>query len=967
MNMTDGELLRRYANDRSESAYEELVRRHIDLVHSAALRQVNGDTQEAEDITQCVFTELARKASKCVGCSSLAGWLYTSTRFHAANARRALSRRRVREQEAHVMNFNLQSTEPESGWAQVRPLLDEAMHTLDDPDREAVLLRHFERRSYAEIGSQLGLTENAARMRVERALEKLQASLAKHGITSTALALAGLLTANAAGAAPAHLAAKVAGAAVAAAGAGGLSLVLAQLFTALRIKLAIALLVAVGIVALVLVNRPASKDAPQELSVVPAVSSVSTTPMPNADSQTETLQITSTQARPTNGSILHLQIVAADSSKPVPLVFISLEGSTPSRWQGEWWPEKKLTANRFGVCAVTYPKNVARLQLSTQVDGFADVRLLWRPDRGEMIPTNYVLRLERPVPIGGRVLDPNGNPVAGARVLWHLGNDPGGVEKVPESHEFTWIETTADDGGRWRVERIAEDMLRRLEGYAKHTNGEYLDANHVFVSWNRRVEKELRDGTHVFKMDRAVTVTGMTVDSAGVPIGEGTVRIGLRNHGGTCEGKTGADGTFSIPGCEPGLQVVCAEAAGYAATSLVADLSTGDRPVRLVLHPGSTLRVRVVDKAGGPVRGANVYLDTPGNQPTETGLTKPFLLEFRAATDSEGRLAWTNAPAGELRFGINAPGFIQASLQQIPADGAEHTVTLASMVVVEGTVRDQFSGQLLPRFRIGVGSPELLNGITNVAWARFDRFWKEFSNGTYRYSCDEPLQRNGDGENRGYILKFEAAGYASQVSRIIRPDDGMVQMDVALRPAANTPVKVFKPDGRLAANADVGLFFPGSPLQLIAGGLSREAGPGGSHLVTDKEGTFELRPDDSVSRVMVVCAEGYAEASPSVLVAHPEMQMQPWGSLEVTGMAAGESGTNYSFEFGNQMLLGTHYARFEDRSKTAAQGVRVFSKLPPGHHKLASWPPGVETPFEIRSGETTKLDLTAIPEKNGSN
>src|SRR5690348_5484129 len=130
MNITDGELLRRYSRQNSDEAFEQLVQRYVDLVYSAALRQVNGDAQLAEDVTQSVFTDLARKASKVGHHTSLLGWLYTSTRFAASSVRRQEQRRRVREQEAHAMNSILTGSEPEPDWQQIRPVLDEAMHAL---------------------------------------------------------------------------------------------------------------------------------------------------------------------------------------------------------------------------------------------------------------------------------------------------------------------------------------------------------------------------------------------------------------------------------------------------------------------------------------------------------------------------------------------------------------------------------------------------------------------------------------------------------------------------------------------------------------------------------------------------------------------------------------------------------------------------------------------------------------------
>src|SRR5580765_482104 len=127
----DGELLRRYAQSRSEESFGELVQRHLDLVYSAALRQVNGDTHLAQDVAQSVFADLARKAASLADRSALTGWLYTSTHFAAAKAVRTERRRQAREQEAHIMKELLYEPGPDLDWQQLRPVLDAAMHELD--------------------------------------------------------------------------------------------------------------------------------------------------------------------------------------------------------------------------------------------------------------------------------------------------------------------------------------------------------------------------------------------------------------------------------------------------------------------------------------------------------------------------------------------------------------------------------------------------------------------------------------------------------------------------------------------------------------------------------------------------------------------------------------------------------------------------------------------------------------------
>src|SRR5438552_2524652 len=151
---TDAELLRRYVEDRSEVAFAELVRRHLNLVYFAALRQVGSDAHRARDVAQTVFTDLARKAATLANRDTLAGWLHTSTRFAATKMRRADSSRQHHEQEATTMNALLEP-DPAADWERLRPMIDDAIHELDERDREAVLLRYFENRPFAEIGMTL--------------------------------------------------------------------------------------------------------------------------------------------------------------------------------------------------------------------------------------------------------------------------------------------------------------------------------------------------------------------------------------------------------------------------------------------------------------------------------------------------------------------------------------------------------------------------------------------------------------------------------------------------------------------------------------------------------------------------------------------------------------------------------------------------------------------------------------------
>ena len=201
--LDDNALLREYVAHHSEAAFAELVTRHVDKVYSTAWRHTRNPHQAGE-IAQAVFVILAQKAGKLGGGVVLSGWLYQTARLTAVTLLRGEIRRARREQEALMQIFQNEN-EPDN-WRHIAPLLDDALARLGEKDRHAVVLRFFDGKSFGEVGAALGGSEDAAKMRVSRALEKLRKFFAKRGVTLTAAAIAGAVSANSVPAAPAGLA-----------------------------------------------------------------------------------------------------------------------------------------------------------------------------------------------------------------------------------------------------------------------------------------------------------------------------------------------------------------------------------------------------------------------------------------------------------------------------------------------------------------------------------------------------------------------------------------------------------------------------------------------------------------------------------------------------------------------------------------------------------------------------------------
>ena len=212
---SDIQLLRDYAERGNEVAFREIVTRHTDFVYSSALRQMDS-ADLAADITQKVFVDLARKAGtvgkQLAAEASLAGWLHRATRYAALNHLRDDRRRHTNERQA--MEQLLTNSESSVDWQQIRPALDEALDSLGDEDREALLLRYIKNQDFRAVGRALGVSDDTAQKRVSRAVERLREFFSKRNVTVGSAGLVVLISANAVQAAPLGLVATISAAAL---------------------------------------------------------------------------------------------------------------------------------------------------------------------------------------------------------------------------------------------------------------------------------------------------------------------------------------------------------------------------------------------------------------------------------------------------------------------------------------------------------------------------------------------------------------------------------------------------------------------------------------------------------------------------------------------------------------------------------------------------------------------------------
>lgn len=825
-------------------------------------------------------------------------------------------------------------------WRRIAPLLDEGIEQLDQTDRNAVILRFFQDESLHAVGGALGMSEEAAKKRVSRSIEKLRAFFARRGFTISTMVLASALASHRAEAAPDGLAGAIGAKALAHAvpSTTPLPALVAETLAAWKwamVKL-LAGLAAVATVAVLVATHPWASPVPLSPTST-AAGIVPKSPFPvkqhNAPTQTET----KTRWH------FAFQAVDAETGKGIGKARIMVV-SVKEQSQLIAVPEQvdlqtNLATDDEGRCDIGLPyTNPLLFCVGVLADGYEE--RCFSGDLRDPLPDSYVLKVPRGSRLGGVVRDESGQPVAraGIYVRFYGTGDVSGREFQRERPGFFGDDavTETDRAGRWSFGSGPTNGDFRLAVIhpdfppaSFHNDDDPRNPDEASIVKLH----DLRAGNAVLVLKAGLTLRGVVTDDHGYNLAGAKVYGEWRypeNHGSTTE----ADGTFILPGLSLGEIYVTVTADGFAPRRIAVQITSNTVPLAVQLKPGAVLRVCVVDQTGSPVSGARVGLDA---------WQVPNAIEWGALTDDGGRAVWKSAPIEPITLSVIKDGLFSSRNNTLTADGQEHVLTLRPPLTVVGKVTDAQTKQPIASFK-AIADPE-----------RFDTV--HGSNGQYELAItehDQPL-----------TMRIEAGGYESATSEPLNFRTTNITCNFQLRKSASEdPIHgvVLLPDGGVAAGVEVALCQQNA----VAMGHARFVNPDYAIITrTDADGHFSFASAASARAVVAVHREGIASVAITPTNHSVSIQLQAWGRIQ--GLLRLKTRPN----FGQQIVLSANPIPVSEgtvilspgdyMTKTDEQGNFAFDQAPPGQFFLyvanLNEPCNHLTPVQVQPGATAIVQV----------
>ena len=605
-----------------------------------------------------------------------------------------------------------------------------------------------------------------------------------------------------------------------------------------------------------------------------------------------------------------------------------------------------IMADSEGIASLNVPTGGnSSLSLKADCEGYATTTVSW--NRGADVPETYEMKLQKAIEISGVVHDEDGNPVAGATVI---ASNP--MRMVPGAGESATISGelgVTDEMGRWTYAKAPD---AKLSVFVKLKHPDYLDDGVQHPVTN----EQLRSGDHVLVLKKGIELRGTVTDPDGSPVEGVRIVLGKNSYSrqGNNERKTDEDGQFLF-GNLPASQVVMTVYSPDFAPELVnLSVEKGMEPVDVQLSVGRPLRIKVVGPDGMPASGSRVRPTTWRGFSTLTGLG------LSSNADEKGIYEWSHAPEDVIEFSFSHQDHQSRSGIKLMARDEQHEVTLNWPLEISGKVLDAESGEPVQKFQIVLGY-QWHSNRESISWQNHQQVSHDSKTGSFNMKQSQSVE--------SVQLRVEATGYKPARSRIIKMDEGLVELEFRLEGGTGPSGIVKLPDGSPAAGATVGMAAGNNQLNVF-NGESFSYGQSSS-MKTDDQGHYQLPFPDGQYKVVYLHKAGWAQADGSQLEESGDVKLKPWAQLKGNVKIGKNVAANESVNLTSSNIMYTPNAPqvyWSYQTKTDVDGNFVFPRLKSGsasvgrlinfgddNMSMAAYTNSEQV--ELKSGETAEVQI----------